>query len=84
MSKSHYGSKNSKQTDADGDWQGVPGVREMTEIKQQDHGDVFYHKQYVGKQLHNSQFFLSIFSRYLMYSNCYVISQPMKAEIGSY
>ena len=50
MSKSHYqhyGSKNSKQTDADGDWQGVPGVREMIEIKQQDHDDVFYHKQYV-------------------------------------
>ena len=23
MSKSHYGSKNRKQTDADGDWQGV-------------------------------------------------------------
>ena len=84
MSKSHYGSKNSKQTDADGDWQGKPGVREMTEIEQQDHGDVFYHKQYVGKQLHNSQFFLSIFSLFLMYSNCYVISQPMKAEIGSY
>ena len=73
-----------KQTNPDGDWQGEPGVREMTEIKQQDHGDVFYHKQYVGEQLHNSQFFLSIFSWYLMYSYCYVISQPMKAEIGSY
>ena len=84
MSKSHYGSKNSKQTDADGDWQGVPGVREMTEIKQQDHGDVSYHKQHVGEQLHNSQFLLSIFSRYLMYSYCYVISQPVEAEIGSY
>ena len=44
MTKSHYGPKNSKHTDTDGDWQGVPGVREMTEIKQQDHGDVFYHK----------------------------------------
>ena len=76
-----------KQTKPDGDWQGEPGLREVTEvteIKQQDHGDVFYHKQYVGEQLHNSQFFLSIFSWYLMYSNCYVISQPMKAEIGSY
>ena len=82
MSKSHYGSKNSNQTDANGDCQGEPGVREMTEIKQKDHGDVFYHKQYVGEQLHNSQFFLSIFSRYLMYSYCYVISQPMEAEIG--
>ena len=50
MSKSHYGSKNSKQTDADGDWQGKPGVREMTEIEQQDQGDVFYHKQQVGDQ----------------------------------
>ena len=43
-------------------------MREMTEIKQQDHGDVFHHKQHVGDQLHNSQFFLSIFSRYL--SSC--------------
>ena len=51
MSKSHQGSKNRKQTDTDGDWQGVPGVREMTEIKQQDHGDVFYHKQHIGEQL---------------------------------
>ena len=47
MSKSHYGSKNRKQTDADGDWQGVPGVREMIEIKQEDHDEVFYHKQHV-------------------------------------
>ena len=84
MTKSHYGPKNRKQTDTDGDWQGVPGVREMTEIKQQDHGDVFYHKQYVGKQLHNSQLFLSSFSWCLVYSNCYVILQPMKAEMGSY
>ena len=84
MTKSHYGPKNSKHTDTDGDWQGEPGMREMKEIKQQDHGDVFYHKQYVGDQLHNSQFFLSIFSRYLMYSYCYVISQPVEAEIGSY
>ena len=45
MGKSHSGSKNSKQTDADGDWQGVPGVGEMTEIKQQDHDDVFYHTE---------------------------------------
>ena len=36
----------------------VPGVTEMTEIKQQDHDDVFHHKQHVGDQLHNSQFFL--------------------------
>ena len=84
MTKSHYGPKNSKHTDTDGEWQGVPGVREMKEIKLQDHGDVFCHKQYVGKQLHNSQFLLSIFSRYLMYSYCYVISQPVEAEIGSY
>ena len=54
VSKSHYGSKNRKQTDADGDWQGVPGVRKMTEIKQQDQGDVFYHKQHVRDQLHSS------------------------------
>ena len=54
MSKTHQGSKNRKQTDTDGDWQGVPGVREMTEIKQQDHGDVVYHKQHVGEQLHSS------------------------------
>ena len=50
MSKSHYGSKTRKQTDADGDWQGVPGVREMTEIKQQDHGNVFYHKQHARER----------------------------------
>ena len=53
MSKSDYGSKNSKQTDADGGWQGEPGVRERTEIKQQDQGDVFYHKQHVGDELHS-------------------------------
>ena len=29
-------------------------MTEMTEIKEQDHGDVFYHKQYVGEQLHSS------------------------------
>ena len=51
MSTSHYGSKNSKQTDADGDRQGEPGVRKMTKTEQQDHGDVFYHKQYVGGSL---------------------------------
>ena len=56
MSKSDYGSKNSKQTDADGDWQGVPGVREMTEIKQQNHSDVFYHKQYVRE--HHPSFYM--------------------------
>ena len=57
VSKSHKGSKNRKQTDADGDWYRVPGVREMTEIKQQDHYDVFYHKQYVGDQLNSSEMF---------------------------
>ena len=29
-------------------------MTKMTEIKQQDHGDVLYHKQYVGDQLHSS------------------------------
>ena len=58
MSESRYGSKNRKQTDADGDWQGVPGVREMAEIKQQDHGNVFYHKQHVREQHHSSSLFL--------------------------
>ena len=29
-------------------------MREMTEIKQQDNSDVFYHKQHVGDQLHSS------------------------------
>ena len=67
MTKSHYGPKNSKHTDTDGDWQGVPGVREMTEIKQQDHDDVFYHKQHVGDQVHSSKMFnLTVF--------CFVVS----------
>ena len=34
-------------------------MREMTEIKQQDHGDVFYHKQHVGKQPHSLMFSVS-------------------------
>ena len=34
-------------------------MREMTEIKQQDHGDVFYHKQHVGGELH-SELFVSV------------------------
>ena len=29
----------------------------MTKVKQQDHGDVFYHKQYVGDQLNSSEMF---------------------------
>ena len=36
-------------------------MREMTEIKQQYHGDVFYHKQYVGDQLNSSEMFFFTF-----------------------
>ena len=40
---------------------------EMTEIKQQDHDDVFYHKRYVGDQSHSSKTFnLTVF--------CFVVS----------
>ena len=39
-------------------------MREMTEIKQQDHGDVFYHKQHVGEQLHSELFVFDVATNY--------------------
>ena len=32
-------------------------MREITEIRQQDQGDVFYDKQHVGDQLHSFDMF---------------------------
>ena len=81
MSHSHCGSKKSKRTDADRDGESVPSMRGLTEIKQQDHDDVFCHKKRVGEHLHFSQLPLFLFCWWpIVYSHWQVISQPVEAE----